>query len=90
MVTRIPTFVDKTHEGMARWFAEMAQRNLIFHPEDEPANIIAIKTGQPVFAPDECKAITETLKEMFQLFGDDVCEVCYPILTKTAGFSMQS
>ena len=83
--SRIPDFANKTHEGMSRWFAEMSLRGLLFHPEDAPRSIITIATGERVFTSDECVKLDGVMAEMFDLCGDDVCEVAYPIFMKAAG-----
>lgn len=83
---RIPSFVSKSRKGMAQWFSEMALRGLLFHPEDKPCEIIRISTDEPLFRPDECKKLDGILADMFDRFGDCVCETAYPIFMKAAGF----
>ena len=83
--SRIPDFDNKSHEGMSIWFAEMALRGLLFHPEDAPRDIIKGGTPERLFTPDECVKLDGVMAEMFTLFSDGVCEICYPIFVKTAG-----
>lgn len=85
--SRVPDFANKSHAGMSRWFDEMSRRGLLFHPEDKPADIVDIVTGKPVFTERECARLDAILGEMFDRFGNDVCETAYPIFMKAAGIS---
>jgi len=83
--SRIPDFANKSREGMSRWFSEMSLRGLLFHPEDRPGDMIRIVTGEKLFSPDECAKLDAIMAEMFDRFGDDVCEVAYPVFMHVAG-----
>lgn len=84
--TRIPDFANKTREGMSVWFSKMALRGLLFHPEDRPSDIINTTTCKPVFKSDECAKLDSIMADMFGRFGNDVCEIAYPVFMKAAGF----
>lgn len=84
---RIPNFSNKSREGMSQWFTAMSSRGLLFHPEDAPDSIVDVTTGQPVFQSAECAKLAIIMADMFNRFGDDVCETTYPILMKTSGFA---
>ena len=86
--SRIPDFANKSRDGMSIWFAEMSLRGLLFHPEDAPDSIYTIATGARTFTTKECMKLDEIMPEMFALFGDDVCEVCYPIFMRAAGLRL--
>lgn len=83
--SRIPDFANKSREGMSRWFSEMSLRGLLFHPEDRPNDIISIATCEKFFHSDECAKLEAIMAEMFDRFGDDVCEVAYPVFVHAAG-----
>lgn len=83
---RIPDFANKSREGMSRWFSEMSLRGLLFHPEDKPCDIISNASGEPLFQSDECTKLDAIMAEMFDRFGDEVCETACPIFMKAAGF----
>jgi hypothetical protein len=86
--SRIPDFVNKSVEGMSNWFAEMSLRGLLFHPEDTPESICTIATDERTFSAGECTKLDGIMCEMFALFGDDVCETCYPIFMRAAGLRL--
>lgn len=83
--SRIPDFASKSREGMSRWLSEMSLRGLLFHPEDEAESIIHITSSERMFRPDECAKLDAIMAEMFDRFGDDVCEVAYPVFMHAAG-----
>ncbi|MGH8273653.1 MAG: hypothetical protein ACRES9_05270 [Gammaproteobacteria bacterium] len=85
-VSRIPHFTDRSRNGMAVWFSEMANRGLLFHPEDSPREIIRIATNEPLFTPDECDKLDGIMAEMSVEFGDGVCDAAYPVFMEAAGF----
>lgn len=85
IASRVPSFCNKSHAGMARWFDEMSLRGLLFHPEDRPTDIVDIATGDPFFTEYECSDLDAILGEMFDRFGNDVCDTAYPIFMKAAG-----
>ena len=74
---RIPDFNDKSLNGMHMWFAEMLARELLFHPDDDPADIIRISDGTPTFIAPEVEAARKVLGEMFDLHHDEVYEAAY-------------
>ena len=83
--SRIPEYSNKTFDGMLTWFAEMSVRELLFHPEDRPEDIIIIADGEPVFSDIECQQINIILGYMFEQFGDGVCDAAYPVFMKRMG-----
>ena len=86
--SRIPDFATKSREGMSIWFTEMSLRGLLFHPEDAPDSIYTIATSERTFTAWECTKLDGIMSEMFALFGDGVCEACYPIFMRTAGLRL--
>ena len=88
--SRIPDFANKSRAGMSTWFADMALRGLLFHPEDASSSIYTTTTGDRAFTPDECSKLDGIMTDMFSRFSDDVIEVCYPIFMKAAGQALPS
>ncbi|MDN5864041.1 MAG: hypothetical protein L0I62_02335 [Gammaproteobacteria bacterium] len=86
--SRIPDYNSNTRAGMTAWFAEMANRNLLFHPEDRPAEIIDVETEKGMFTRQECTELDVIMAAMFSKFGDGVCDAAYPVFMATAGFQL--
>jgi len=83
--SRVPEYSDFSFDGMLNWFAEMSVRELLFHPEDRPEDIIRIDDGKPLFSDIECQQINAILGSMFDKFGDEVCGAAYPVFMKRMG-----
>lgn len=49
---------------------QMHDLGLSFHPEDNPADIIDTRTGQPLFTPAEVEAVNERINEVFMYMAD--------------------
>lgn len=88
--SRIPDLTSSNFDGMLLWFAEMSKRDLLFHPDDAPDQIVIIKTGEPTFSPDECRKLETVLSRMFNQFGDEVHTAAYPVFMKAMGQYLDS
>ena len=87
---RIPSFSDKSFDGMLAWFSEMSVRGLLFHPDDDPASIFQIKDNIPTFVKAEANTARQILDEMFDLHSDDVYEAAYPIFMNKMGIRLDA
>lgn len=79
---RIPVIgrESMTREGLTKWFIEMNQRGLGFHPEDSPWDIVNGPTGSPVFWPAEVSTIEKIKGLAAEMLGSEAwveigCEV---------------
>lgn len=66
-------FLDpiKSESDAQGFFFCLHQDGLLFHPEDDPANVINAQ-GQ-LFNPEEAKALMQRIDEIYE-FMDDPCE----------------
>lgn len=83
--SRIPDFVEISSDGMLVWFAEMSARELIFHPENAPREIVSVADGSAFFSESECVKLETILATMYDHFGEGVIDSAYPIFMKRAG-----
>ena len=83
--SRIPQWSDHSFDGMLLWFSEMSVRGLLFHPDDDPAEIISTRSGARLFSDAEAVVLRATIAEMFELQGEDVYEAGMPIFRATLG-----
>jgi hypothetical protein len=88
--SKIPEYTNNSFDGMLAWFAEMSVRELLFHPEDRPEDIVIIANGEPMFSSTECQQINMILETMYEQFGDMVCEAAYPIFMKRMGLRLDA
>lgn len=86
MHNRIPDLQDNSTEAMSRWFSDMADAGLIFHPEDPANDIIHSQSGKPFFSEEEAKKAQLILDEVFNRFGNAaVIDAAYPHFMRAAG-----
>ena len=87
---RIPEFSDKSFDGMLMWFSEMQVRGLLFHPDDDPADIIQISDSTATFVAPEVETARTILAEMFELHSENVYEAAYPIFMNAMGIQLDA
>lgn len=85
MESRIPAYDSANPDGMLKWFAEMSVRGLLFHPEDDPAEIEQIDTGERTFSDAEADRVRVILGKMFAEHGDETISACYPVFMRAVG-----
>jgi len=84
--SRIPKLQDITFDGALLWFSEMQCGKLLFHPEDDPADIISITNGESLFTEAEVQEVRFLLNELEERLGHDkVIEAAYPIFMNACG-----
>lgn len=90
ITSRIPSYTEKSFDGMPIWFAEMSKRDLLFHPDDAPESIVSLSDGEQFFSAYECRLINNIFDDMFSEFGDDVYEAAYPVYMKRMGIQLDA
>ena len=84
--SRIPKLHETTFDGALLWFSEMQCSELLFHPEDDPADIILISNGERLFSDGEVQELRFLLNELEESLGHDtVIEAAYPIFMTAFG-----
>lgn len=68
----VPSWSDSTREGLFQWWQEMAEKRLIFHPDDAPEGIVSIESGEAIFDTSACQKLEEIISRMMVLHGDSV------------------
>lgn len=86
MKSRIPNLREVSFDGALMWFAEMQNQRLLFHPEDNPADIIRISDNSPVFSPREAEEVRFLVGTLDRELGHEkLIEAAYPIFMKACG-----
>jgi len=84
--SRIPKLHDTTFDGALLWFSEMQCSRLLFHPEDDPADIVHISNGERFFSSVEVTELRFLLNELEEGIGHDkVIGAAYPIFMTACG-----
>ncbi len=90
-ISRIPTLNDVSFDGALWWFAEMQARDLLFHPEDDPASIVLIKDGTQAFSAVEVEDARHVLGILENGIGHEaVCAAAYPIFMNAVGIRLDA
>lgn len=88
--SRIPELNAVSFDGALQWFAEMQCRGLFFHPDDDPADIIVIRSGERMFNDREIQETRSVLDTLFAALSDDVYEAAYPIMMNACGIRLDA
>lgn len=89
--SRIPKLNAVSFDGALLWFSEMQCQNLLFHPEDDPAEIVRISDGTKTFSKQEVMEIRFFLGELETGIGHEkVIEAAYPIFMNACGNQMDA
>lgn len=88
--SRIPTCKNYNFDGMLYWFAEMSVSDLLFHPDDDPADIVRIADNTPTFDKNEVRQLRKILDRMFAKNGLDVYEAAYPVFMNRMGIRLDA
>lgn len=86
MKSRIPALREVSFDGALMWFSEMQCQRLLFHPEDDPADIIRISDGAPLFSTKEVEEVRFLIDEMDKRLGHEkMIEAAYPVFMNACG-----
>ena len=83
--SRIPKLREVSFDGALMWFSEMETKGLIFHPDDDPADILSICDWQKTFTEPEVVELRFVMDELFNRLGDTVYKAAYPMFMKAIG-----
>jgi hypothetical protein len=89
--SRIPTLQEASFDGALAWFAEMQNQQLLFHPEDDPADIVRIADSKPVFSNREAMEVRFVLEALDRQIGHEaLMEAAYPVFMRASGFRLDA
>ncbi|MHB1077039.1 hypothetical protein [Thiobacillus sp.] len=89
--SRIPKLHDTTFDSALLWFSEMQCDGLLFHPEDDPADIIRIADDERMFSDAEVQELRFLLDELDENLGHDrMIEAAYPIFMNAFGLQLDA
>lgn len=81
----IPPLDTVSFDAALLWFAEMQRRGLLFHPDDDPTDMILIATGEKLFSDQEAVEARAAIDQLFASLGETVYEAAYPIMMNACG-----
>jgi len=89
--SRIPKLHDTTFDAALLWFSEMQCSKLLFHPEDDPADIINNSDRKRTFSDVEVTELRFLLNELEESLGHEkVIGAAYPIFMNACGIQLDA
>jgi hypothetical protein len=77
--SRIPKLNEVSFDGASMWFLQLQEQDLLFHPEDDPVDIVQISNGLPTFTSSEISELHFLMDELEDGIGhEQVIEAAYP------------
>jgi len=90
-MSRIPKLRDVSFDGALMWFSEMQCQSLLFHPEDDPAEIISISDGTRFFSDNEVTELKFLLGELDVSLGHEkMIDAAYPVFMNACGIQLDA
>jgi hypothetical protein len=84
--SRIPKLGELSFDGALVWFSELQTKDILFHPEDDPSEIVTISNGEQVFTDTEVAELKFLLGELESNIGHEkILEAAYPVFMKAFG-----
>jgi hypothetical protein len=80
--TRIPALTNNSRTAARKWFTQMHRSELLFHPDNNPYELVQIADGSPTFTSQECEEASQALKLMFLHHGDAVYELAMDVVSR--------
>lgn len=89
--SRIPKLSEMSFDGALVWFSEMQCRDLLFHPEDDPADVIRVADGTRTFSASEQEELRLLLSGMEGGLGHaQMIAAAYPVFMRAAGIRLDA
>ncbi len=89
--SRIPALRQVSFDGALMWFSEMQCQKLLFHPEEDPADIIRIADNTPVFSAHEVEELRFVIGALDRELGHEkMIEAAYPIFMTACGIQLDA
>jgi hypothetical protein len=89
--SRIPILREVSPDGALMWFSEMQCQKLLFHPEEDPADIIRIADNTPAFSAHEVEELRFFIGALGRELGHEkMIEAAYPIFMTACGIQLDA
>lgn len=87
MHTRIPILAAADLPAARQWFTQLHALGLLFHPDDDPRDIIQISSGKPTFSAKESTLLSQIIDRLIAELGDQVYDLALEAVGKTSRIS---
>jgi hypothetical protein len=91
MKSRIPVLREVSSDGALMWFSEMQCQKLLFHPEEDPADIVSVADNVPLFSTREVEELRFVIGELDSELGHEkLIEAAYPVFMRACGIQLDA
>lgn len=59
-----------TAQEAKAYLKELYDNDLLFHLDDDPADMVRVSDGEPTFTIEECEMVSQRISEVFSLLKD--------------------
>lgn len=88
--SRIPKLHSVSLDGALVWFAELQANGLMFHPDDDPAELHRIEDGRRTFSDAEVSEVRFAMDVLFAELGEGVYDAAYPVVMNSYGLRLDA
>lgn len=89
--SRIPKLSEASFDGALLWFSELQAQGLLFHPEDDPVEVIKNSSGLPTFTSSEVTELRFLINELESAIGhEQVIGAAYPVFMNACSLALDA
>ena len=81
--SRIPKLINTPRANVFAWFQSLHQQGLLFCLDDDPATLVRITEGEPMFTNLEAREVSATIDRIFQSLGNEAHDLAFEVLSRT-------
>lgn len=79
-MNRIPLISAITPETVREWMQKMNDAGLMFHTEDDPADIICLDTDEPTFNEEEVGQVRAIIARIRDALGSQTEDIAFEVV----------
>lgn len=89
--SRIPEIPELSFDGALMWFSTLQCEGLLFHPEDDPGDIVRADSGAQTFTESEVDELRCRIRQLETALGhDQMIEAAYPGFMNAFGLRLDA
>jgi len=81
--SRIPVLVDTSPAHVGAWFETLHKRGMLFCLDDDPASLVSIVDGAPMFTDPEVLKVSAIVGQILGALGDEAHALAFEVLSST-------
>ena len=81
--SRIPKLINMSRANVFVWFQSLHRQDLLFCLDDDPATLVRIADGEPMFTNLEAREVAATIDRIFQSLGSEAHDLAFEVLSRT-------